>query len=323
MALNNSFDALRAFANPLLTWLAQGYVNEQFVSSFVMPDILVKSDIGKYPIFGTEGFNDHNSNFEIDGEIKEITRELVDFGSWEVLYNALKTNIDYRVIKAMQDNLDTSMVKMYTRILKENLDMQKEKEAITLMTTAGSYNATNITTLSGTDCFDDAGSDPIATINALRETIRLTTGKYPNRGIFGPTVMTAIRKHAKVKAAISANKDVIVNEELIEKLLSTKDNPFTLKIGAGMVNNPLHKTDPATYSKFTNLWSDDIILAYVPPGKMDRMTPAFAKNFVLKGSSMVYTKPEVTKTEIGVITAQQPTITQKNSGGWIKNCIGA
>ena len=70
------------------------------------------------------------------------------------------------------------------------------------------------------DPFNDAASDPVATIDAQRVRMRRATGKKPNVGIFGPGVMASIRSNPAMVDRVKYTQTGIITEQLLAALFS-------------------------------------------------------------------------------------------------------
>ncbi|MCZ4273309.1 capsid protein [Maritalea porphyrae] len=79
--------------------------------------------------------------------------------------------------------------------------LDREVRVATLLTNPASYHSDHVETLSGTDLFSDAASDPLSII----EDLMATCWQKPNQIEFGFPAWRAFRKHPKIIKAILGN----------------------------------------------------------------------------------------------------------------------
>mgnify|MGYP000505819971 CR=1 FL=1 len=82
--------------DPVLTSLATGYTNEQFVGDQLMPFVLVDKEGGKIPLFGKEHFKVYSTERALRAKSNRINPE--DIGEVDVALDEhdLEYPIDYR-----------------------------------------------------------------------------------------------------------------------------------------------------------------------------------------------------------------------------------
>ena len=152
------------------------------------------------------------------------------------------------------------------------------------------YPSGNKITLSGTSQFTDATSNPFTTIDNAKDAVRAKIAKRPNIAVLGAATYKAIKNHPLILDRIKVTDHAIVNPDLLRQLLDLDE----LYIGDAVYSN-----DAGT---FIDIWSDNMILAYVPKkqANIDRSVyePSFAYTLRKKNYPIVDRYEESGKLEI-------------------------
>ena len=147
--------------------------------------------------------------------------------------------------------------------VKQQLDIRREAEVVTIV----KNGATNSTTLSGTDIWSNAGSDPIQQIEALKLMIKYS-GQAANYLFLGPDVASAARQNP---AIIERFKYTNTGGNITNELLATAFGVSNV-VEAGAV-----QTDGLDIPSF--LWDGLAVLAFVQP-VVSQMDVSAMKTFV-------------------------------------------
>ena len=271
-------ELLRGSVDPILTGLAQGVSNEAFVSEALLPTIPVDKETGKYPEFGSEHMKIHDAERAIgDDKVKRIPKEDYVMKAFALKEYALDVMIDHREMENAKEILNLDQY--YTRVLMETLLLGQEYERCQLLQNSASYASGHVTALSGTDCWTDPASKPLVQLKDAISTIRSKTVQYANTLLLGRESFNALQEHASLINKIQYSQMGIVTEDLITAVLSTKNNPIKVVVGAGMYQNP-------TTGAMVDLWNDVAILAYVPQtawAKRSKYESSFGYTFQKSG----------------------------------------
>ena len=163
--------------NPVLTNIAQGLEQSDFVGSALFPTVPVGLRAGNIITFGREDFMQYSNLARAPGE---ATRR-VQFGYSGSTFALVDYSIEGMLpIEILQEGIATangfSIDGAAMAIAKANriLALRTEIAQATLATTLGSYPAANRTTLSGTAQWSDYSgtSNPVAVIETAKEAVR-------------------------------------------------------------------------------------------------------------------------------------------------------
>lgn len=261
--------------DPVLTNLALGYSNAQFVGEKLMPFVFVEKENNKLPIFGKEAFKLYNTERGIRAKSNRMNPEgitLIDLGTTE---HDLEYPMDYREQAEAAFNLQ----KRGTHVVTEAIQLRREKQIADLAQNVASYPTGNKIVLSGTSQFTNAASDPISVINTGKEAIRQKIGKRPNTMIVGAQALNSLKFHDKLTDKIKYTQTGMVDVPELRALF---------RIENIYVGEAVWAADDGTLS---DVWGDNIILAYVPPQTdgidRDLYEPSFGYTPRRKGNPQV------------------------------------
>jgi len=270
---NSRLDALR-MVDPVLTSIAQGFSNPNFIGNKLFPIINVSKMKGKIPVFGREAFAIHETERAIRAASNRVPPPGTNMIYFETKERDLETAIDY-----LEEEESANGLKYEAKITKDLLDiihLSHEKEAADLVQNPANYDSTQKLNITADIAFDNAAStlSPITIIWNGKEAIRNRIARYPNVMIIG-----------------AASYKALANNTIINNLIKNTDTPYItdglLKNIFGIENiyvgNAVHSEDGES---FTDIWGDNIILAYVDQAKettASEFNPSFGYTFRREG----------------------------------------
>jgi hypothetical protein len=142
------------------------------------------------------------------------------------------------------------------------LDLEFEKEVADSVFAAANYATGNKLTLSGNDQWKASGgsqgstSDPIGNIEDGIDAARDDMGRRPNTIVFGYDAWKAFKHHQDILDRIKYSERGVITPEIVASIFDFR--PENVLIG-----EPVYSADGST---FTNLWTDNVGLLYVPQG---------------------------------------------------------
>lgn len=270
----------------VLTNVARGFSNEALIGTFLFPVVPVNKEGGKVPQFSAEAFKIYNTERAIRARSNRISpegRSTIDYALDE---HDLEYPMDYREIDEdiLNLRLHASMV------VADGINLRLEKLIADLSQDLASYPAGNKVTLAAGDKFDVDTSDPFAVFDSARNAVRSKIAKEPNVCLLGASAFNAIKNHPSIIDRIKYTQHAVVTESLLRQLL----NFDQLYVGKAV-----YADDSST---FNDIWSDNAVVAYVPPSQSDiqrnQFEPAFAYTFRKKGFPQVDTYDESGKVHI-------------------------
>ena len=250
-------------ADPVLTTLALGYSNAEFIAEALFPLAQVERERNKLPVFGKEAFKLYNTERALRARSNQINPEGI--GSIDLVTDEhdLSYPIDYREDQEAAFPLEAHA----TNVVMQGLQLGREKKCADIAQNAANYSGSNKVTLSGTSQFTHASSDPIAVIETAKDAVRAKIGKRPNTMVIGAAALRPLKFHPVLLDKIKYTQRGMIRLEQLRDLFEI-DN---IVVGEAIVASDA--------GAFSDVWGDNIVLAYVPSKKtnVERnvMEPAF------------------------------------------------
>lgn len=246
--------------DPVLTTLARGYTNNEFVGTKLFPRVSAVKEAGKIPQFGKEAFKLYNSKRAIRGMSNRISPGGRDANIEFVMDEQdLEYPIDYR--EKEEDIFDAEQ--NATTVVSGGLGLNLEYEAATIAQDTANYPAGSKITLSGTSQFTHADSLPIKIVEDGKKAISGKIGKDPNTLIIGDETYRVLINHSELIERIKYSMKGVLTVDLLKELFGI-ENIF--------VGRAIYANDA---DAFVKLWSDNMVLAYVPQGAKTYYEPSF------------------------------------------------
>lgn len=297
--------------DPVLTTLARGYSNNEFVGSALFPEVAVEKEAGKVPQFGKEAFKIYTTERGLRAKSNVLQPETTDPLDYALTEHDISYPIDYR--EASEDPMPRKQIA--TNKVQSIIGLRKEFMQAALAQTAANYPSGSKIALATTACWSESTSTPIANIETAKETIRTKTGKRPNTMILGATAFQVLKNHVSILDLIKYTRSGVVTPELLAALLGIENV---------QVGDAVYSTDADV---FADVWGDNAILAYVPKKLSDiprnEFEPSFGYNFFKKDMPLVDVYPgEGGKVEyVRSTDIFKSYIVGSDAGYFIENCV--
>ena len=270
--------------DPVLTNLATGYTNEQFVGDQLMPFVLVDKEGGKIPLFGKEHFKVYSTERALRAKSNRINPE--DIGSVDVALDEhdLEYPIDYREDAESAFPLQARA----TNTVVEGIRLRHEVMVAEMVQNPANYSVGNKIALSGTSRFTDDTSDPEGVVSDAKAAVRAKIVKEPNTMVIGYATWRVLKRHPKLKAILSDTRSRLVQLADLREIFEIEN----IVIGRAVKASDAGVT--------TDIWGDNMVLAYVPKASGDRSPyePSFGYTLRKKGNPVVDTRTEDGKIEL-------------------------
>lgn len=267
-----------AVVNPILSTHARGYRNSTFISSTLFPRVSIPSRSMQVIAFGKEAFRKLNTRRAPGAATKRVQYGYAA-GTVSLEQDSLEGIVpvehQQEAEKVPGIDLGAGAVNMVLDVLDLNLEIA----AAGLARDPAKYDANHKLALVGADRWKDPDSDPKADVDAAKEAIRRSTGRYPNTLALGPSAGNALKNHPKIKEQFKfTSKDSITVEMLAAYFELSK-----VVIGAAV-----YLPETASDAEMANdVWGDDAVLAYVPAQGDNFQVPSYAYTYELMGYPMV------------------------------------
>ena len=277
--------------DPVLSALAIGYSNEQFVGENLLPFVMVDKEGGKVPVFNMDAFKVHATERALRAKSNRISPG--DVGGIDIVLDEhdLEFPIDYR-----EDAESAFPLQAFaTNYVVEAIRLRHEAMVAGMTQDPNNYPVGNKIALSGQDVFSDPDSDPEGVIDDAKDAVSNKVIKDPNTMVIGQQAWRALKRHPKLKAILSDTRSRLVQLNDLKEIFEI-DN---IVIGEGK-----YVTDKGVV---TNLWGGNIVLAYVPTAKpaaagdapvRSVYEPSFGYTPRKKGNPVVDTRSEDGKLEL-------------------------
>jgi len=231
----------------VLTNVARGYTNENFISTNLFPVVQVSKEGGKIPQFSAEAFRIYNTERAIRAKSNRISPEGRTSIDYVLTEHDLEYPMDYREIEEDIANLELHA----SLVVTEGIKLRLEKMSADLAQDPANFNG-NSAVVSGADKFDVETSNPFTVIDSAKNAVRSKIAREPNTIILGAASFNALKNHPLVLDRIRYTQHSILTEDLLKALLGFK----ALFVGKAVYS--------LADGSFADIWSDNVILAYVP-----------------------------------------------------------
>lgn len=304
--------------NPVLTNIAQGYQNNEFVGSLLFPQVSVGTRAGNIITFGKEDFMEYSGLARAPGS----ATKRVQFGYAGSAFALVDYSLEGALpIEVLQEGLANDKgfsidgASMAIRKTQDIMALRLEIAQANAATTLSNYGTDNRITLSGTSQWSDFGttSDPIKVVEDAKDAIRAKTGKRPNVMVIGAAVLKALRQHPKIIDRVKYTGRDVPTLDLLANLFG---------VARVAVGEAIKASDAGVFS---DVWGKHAVLAYTELSPLASMgTPTFGYTYNL-GGYPVAEEPYYdrnTKTWYFPVTrAEAPVIAGADAGYFIQNAV--
>ena len=234
--------------DPVLTNLARGYRNAQFIGEALFPLAYMDKEAGIIPLFGKEAF----LLWETERAIRAASNMMTpsDDSTLDVVLREhdLFYPVDYR--EKAESMFDAEA--RATRRVTDAINLRREVACASLAQNPATYLPGAKVALAGASQWSAGGGDPIAAVEAGKEVIRSRIGVRPNTITMGASVYASLKFHPKLWGALGADETKLVTVEHLKVLFGVQNIHIGEALAATKVNG-------AT----SDVWADSLQLAYV------------------------------------------------------------
>jgi hypothetical protein len=293
--------------DPVLTNLAWGYKNAAMVASALFPRVGVDKEAGKIPVFGKEAFKEYNTFRALRGNTN-----IMPVGSRSTVDVVLdEHDLAYPIDRREKGDSTFDEQKIGQKIVQDAMALRHEIQCALIACTAGSYDAANKVTLSGTTQFSHASSTPIATIETAKTAVAASCGMKPNTMVMGGAVYDTLAQHSTLLDRIKYSMKGVLTLDLMKEIFGIP-NIF--------VGDALKSSDAGVLSK---VWSDFVVLAYVAQGSESEHEPSYGYDLGKKGYPLtdVYTSQGGKVDNVRVTDIHKPVMVGAVAGYLISDAL--
>lgn len=272
----------KRIVDPVLTTVARGHKNAEFIGEKLFPIVEMDKEGGTIPTFGKGVFGVYETRRAPGAESNIMVRE--GMGSQDIVLDEhdLAYPVDYREQNESIFNEEAKAARRATA----GIELRREVYAALLAQDHSLYGGRIKSFAKGKGWGAD-GADPLRDIETGMDAVRKLTGNRPNVITMGASVMSLLRYHPAIQAAIGSNERKRITEQVLQDLL----NVSQVLVGGAVTQTPDGKS-------IGDLWKDNMMLHYVAPqvadaSSADEYQPSFGYTFRRKGAPVIDTYDSV------------------------------
>jgi hypothetical protein len=255
--------------DPVLTNLARGYRNAQYIGEGLFPIALMDKEAGVVPLFGKEAFEVYDTERAIRAQSNIMTPDDVDGLDVILREHDLAYPVDYR---EKNESMFDAEARASRRVVNA-IDLRREVACAKLAQNPGTFQAGAKVTLAGSSQWSNGGGNPIEVVEQGKEVVRSRIGIRPNTMTMGASVYQSLKFHPKLQEALGSTERKLITVEHLKALFGI-ENVLIGESLAGSVNT-------------SDIWSDNLTLAYVAKpaagAQADHDEPSFGYTLRRKG----------------------------------------
>ncbi|QMB01778.1 hypothetical protein FG485_21130 [Salmonella enterica subsp. enterica serovar Typhimurium] len=262
--------------NPILTTVARGYKNAAFIGEKIFPIVEMEKEGATVPTFGNGVFAVYETKRAVGADSNVMIREKT--GSVDIVLDEhdLAVPVDYR--ESAESIFDEEA--KATRRATNGILLRREVYAAALAQDAKIYKSNAKKAFTAADCWANGQGDPLRDVETHMDAVRNNVGLRPNIITMGASVMTLLKFHPVIQAAIGANERKIITTDILKELFGVDEI---------VVGNPVSLGKDG---KTADLWKDNLMGHYVTPPQggatsADENEPSFGYTFRRKGMPVI------------------------------------
>lgn len=273
---------LRGQVDPVLTNLAVGYKNAEFIAEKIFPQVFTDKEGVQVPVFGKGSFVEYDTKRAVGAASNVITLDAPNYLPIVLEEHDLAAGVDYR---EQAESLFNEQAKA-TRRATKGVQLRQETETAALLQAKSAYQSGHTKDLAATKKWSADNSDPLADIESARETVRAACGVRPGVLVVGASVLSQLKRNKALLASLSANdRKSLLTVEQLKNLLELDD----IIVGQAVSSVATGKPTKDVWGKFASL----IVRPDLVSDGNDEGEPAFGYTFRRRGMPVVDRYEEV------------------------------
>lgn len=273
---------LRGQIDPVLTNLAVGYKQAEFVGEKIMPVVFTDKEGLQVPTFGKGSFVEYDTERAVGAASNVITLGVPNYLPVVLEEHDLAAGVDYR---EEAESLFDEQAKA-TRRVTSGVQLRQEIETATLLQSKAAYESGHYKDLSAAHKWSDyTNSDPVKDVAEAKETVRAACGVKPNVLVLGAAVAHKLAYHPALQSVLGSNERKLITPELMKIIFDVDE----VIIGNAVATPAPNKQTKDVWGNFAAL----IVRPKVVATGNDEGEPAFGYTFRRKGMPLVDRYSEV------------------------------
>lgn len=300
--------------DPVLSSVAQGYQNSEFVGTNLFPSVAVPLRGGNIITFGKEDFMLYATG-RAPGENTKRVQFGSTNGSYALVDYGLEGSLPIEIVQEGANGPGIDYASMSINKVQAIMALRLEKAQADLARNASNYGAGNKVTLTSTAQWSDftGTSQPIQNIETAKEAVRAATGKRPNTIVMGAAVMAKLRQHPVIVDRMKYTGRDVATTEILASLFGVQ---------RVVVGDAIYASDAGVFS---DVWGKDVVVAYTELASMaDYGTPSYGYTYTLNGYPLAeepYYDRNSKSWIYPVTRAEAPVIAAASAGYLITNAV--
>ena len=297
--------------DPILTSVSQGYQNAEFVGSVLFPAVPVGVSGGQIIEFGKESFKKYNLR-----RIPGTGTKRINFGYAGKPFALVQDALEVPVPREdMRDAQKVPGINLGTEAANTGMDIASlalEIDQATIARNAANYDSDHKIDKAAAKWTNNA-NNPTTDISVGREAVRQSIGRYPNVALVSATAFAAAQNNTNVKENFKYTSSDSITAEMLAKLWQVEE----VRVGMAVWSDD--------DGDFTDVWGNDVILAYVPKTVRSRRQPSYGYTYTMEGHPMVEVSyyDNNAKSWIYPVTYERaPVLAGMSAGYLIQNVAG-
>lgn len=266
---------LRGQIDPVLTNLAIGYKQGDFIGEKIMPVVWTDKEGVQIPKFGKGSFVEYQTERAIGAASNIITLDAPRLLPVVLEEHDLAAAVDYR---EQAESLFDEQAKA-TRRATAGVQLRQEMETAALLQSKAVYESGHSKDLSLTKKWSDATANPVKDVADAKEVVRAACGVKPNVLVLGASVAHALAYHKGLQDILGANERKLITPELLKVLFEVDE----VLIGQAVAAPAPNKQSKDIWGGFAAL----IVRPTIQSSGNDEGEPAFGYTLRRKGMPVV------------------------------------
>lgn len=262
--------------DPVLTQLAQGYRQSNFIGEQAFPVVYVDKEGVRVPMYGKGSFVEYQTERAPHAASNVITLDKASLLPVVLEEHDLAAGVDYR---EKNESMFDEKAKA-TRRVTSGIQLRQELDVARLLqdrTTYGTGLSADLSNDPATQ-WDSAGSDPQKAIAEAKEQVRLQCGQNPNVLVMGASVLKALKFNPALIGCLASTSIKMLTVDQLKLLLEVDD----IIVGES-IYTPDNKKLADVWGKFASL----IVRPKVGDNGGDEGAPSFGYTFRRRGMPLV------------------------------------
>lgn len=266
---------LRGQIDPVLTNLALGYKQAEFIGEKIMPVVFTDVEGIQAPKFGKGSFVEYQTERAVGAASNVITMDVPSYLPVVLEEHDLAAGVDYR---EEAESLFDEQAKA-TRRATSGVQLRQEIETATLLQSKSAYESGHYKDLSAATKWSDKTADPVKDIADAKEVVRAACGVRPNVLVLGAAVAHQLAYHPALQNVLGSNERKLITPELMKVIFDVDE----VIIGNAVSTPAPNKQTKDVWGNFAAL----IVRPKVIASGNDEGEPAFGYTFRRKGMPVV------------------------------------